>query len=298
MIPTDEHDDAVLEYTRQQVNLVSQESELAKAQVQMDETIVRAPSRGTILERKVAVGQVIASGTSGLSEGTTLMKMADLSTMQVRVLVDEADIGKVRTGLTSVVKVEAYPDRSFTAKIDKIEPVSEAQQNVTFFPVLINIDNPGRLLLPGMRSTVEIEIVHKDSVLTVGSDALVTVQDAPATGKLLGVSEDTVKALLARAGVKAGPSLPPGMLPPGMRLPGGAPPPPGAQDRAVAFVPDSAGFHAVVVRTGIRDWKSTEIVEGLPERTVVIVPPSATIAQQFAQYREMARKYSGIVGRK
>jgi HlyD family secretion protein len=294
MIADDEHDDALLNFTRARVNLVAQESELAKAQERMDETIVRAPARGTILARKVALGQVIASGTSGFSEGTTLMKMADLSTMQVRALVDEADIGKVRTGLQAVVRVDAYPDRTFTAKINKIEPVSEEQQNVTFFPVLIDIDNGEGLLLPGMRSTVDIVIFQKDSVLAVASDALVSVQDAVATGKLLGIPEDTSKALLQRAGVSPMPTPLPSMGMPGVRPTTGA----GAQDRAVVFVVDSVGFHPVVVKTGIRDWKVTEVVEGVAEATQVIVPPSATIAQQFAQYREMARKYTSIVGRK
>lgn len=294
MIADDEHDDALLNFTRARVNLVAQESELAKAQERMDETIVRAPARGTILARKVALGQVIASGTSGFSEGTTLMKMADLSTMQVRALVDEADIGKVRTGLQAVVRVDAYPDRTFTAKINKIEPLSEEQQNVTFFPVLIDIDNGEGLLLPGMRSTVDIVIFQKDSVLTVASDALVSVQDAVATGKLLDIPEDTSKALLQRAGVSPMPTTLPGIGMPGVRPTTGA----GAQDRAVVFVVDSVGFHPVVVRTGIRDWRVTEVTEGVAEATQVIVPPSATIAQQFAQYREMARKYTGIVGRK
>jgi len=297
LISADDHEQAALDYAQARAQLVMQEAELAKARERMEETIVRAPCRGTILERKVALGQVITSGASSYGEGTTLMKMADLSTMQVRMLVDEADIGKVRPGLEATVKVDAYPERSFTARIGKIEPVSEEQQNVTFFPVLISIDNREGLLMPGMRCSVEINIIKKDNVLAVSGDALVSIADAPGTGMLLDIPEDTMRAILIRAGIDST-QLPPKSTGSSMMTGPSGPPPTPVLDRAVLFTTNSMGFRPVVVKTGVRDWRMTELVQGAIEGMQVIIPPSAMLAQQFARVREMVAKYSGLPGKK
>ena len=69
------------------------------AKIQLEDTNVLAPITGTIIEKDVERGQVIASATNNVSGGTTLLKMADLSLVQVHTLVDETDIGKVQVGL-------------------------------------------------------------------------------------------------------------------------------------------------------------------------------------------------------
>ena len=77
---------------------------------------------------------------------------------QVRTLVDETDMGELKPGLTTSVSVEAYPDRTFTGTVDKIEPQAVVEQNVTMFPVIVSLDNRAGLLKPGMNAEVEIEI--------------------------------------------------------------------------------------------------------------------------------------------
>ena len=138
--------------------LVRTEVSYENAKIALDDTIVRSPIFGTIISRPVEVGQVISSPTSAVGGGTLLMTMADLSKVRVRALVDEIDVGKVSIGQTVSIKVAAYRDKEFFGKVSKIEPLAKIEQNVTTFPVLIDIDNKDNLLLLGMNTDVVIEI--------------------------------------------------------------------------------------------------------------------------------------------
>ena len=86
------------------------------ARIAMDDTDVRAPIAGTIISKNVERGQVISSPTRDVGGGTVLLKMADLNLVQVRTLVDETDIGKVRPGARASVTVDAYPNQPFTGE--------------------------------------------------------------------------------------------------------------------------------------------------------------------------------------
>ncbi len=170
----------------------------------LDEATVRAPVAGTVIEKPVALGQVIASGTSGLSGGTTIIKMADLTKVRVRALVNETDIGKIRPGLTANVTVDAFPDRPFVGTVEKIEPQATIQQSVTMFPVLISIDNQARLLLPGMNGEVSIVVERRENVLAVSNDAVRNQNEVSVVAPLLGLDPDSVRAALRNQGPARG----------------------------------------------------------------------------------------------
>ena len=122
-----------------------------------------------------------------MSGGTTLVMMADLGVMQVRTLVDETDMGAVRSGMTSRVTVEAYPGQPFVGLVEKIEPQAVVEQNVTMFPVIVQLDNRSGLLKPGMNAEVEILIDEAPGVLLLPNNAVVTLQDAQAAASVLGL---------------------------------------------------------------------------------------------------------------
>ena len=105
---------------------------------------------------------MITSTTQAVSGGTMLMKMADLTTVQVRTRVDETDIGKIQPGMPTRVTVAAYPNQPFDGEVLKIEPQAIVEQNVTMFSVLIKIANRGGLLKPGMNADVQIQIANRD----------------------------------------------------------------------------------------------------------------------------------------
>src|SRR2546422_634613 len=109
----------------------------------MEDTQVRAPLKGTIIQKNVELGTVISSPTKDVGGGTVLLRMANLDTVQVSALVDETDVGKVQPGIPVTITVDAYPTRQFDGQVLKIEPQAQVNQNVTMFPVLVNIPTPG-----------------------------------------------------------------------------------------------------------------------------------------------------------
>ncbi len=195
-----EHEQAQVEYANAQATVLRNRAALDIRLQNLQEATVRAPVAGTVIEKDVALGQVIASGTGTFGGGTTILKMADLTKVRVRALVNETDIGKVKPGQTATVTVDAFPDRPFVGTVEKIEPQATIQQSVTMFPVLISIDNLSRLLMPGMNGEVSIEVERRDNVLAVPNDAVRSPNEVAAVAPLLGLDPDSVRAMLRNQG--------------------------------------------------------------------------------------------------
>ena len=164
-------------YAQAKSTLVRTEVSFENAKISLDDTLVKSPISGTVISRPVEVGQVISSPTSAFGEGSIIMTMADLSKVRVRALVDEIDVGKVEIGQRVSIKVAAYRDKEFIGTVSKIEPKAYIQQNVTTFPVLIDINNKDNLLLIGMNTDVVIQILNKDVALSVPTMSLRTRKD-------------------------------------------------------------------------------------------------------------------------
>jgi HlyD family secretion protein len=182
-----------LEFAQSKSAVVSAQVALENARITLEDTDVRAPVKGTIIEKTVEPGTVIASTTQNVSGGTTLMKMADLTTVQVRTRVDETDIGKIQPGMATRVTVAAYPNQPFDGVVLKVEPQAIVEQNVTMFAVLIKLANRGGVLKPGMNAEVQIQIASRTSVSAVPTAALRADTDVPLTAQMLGVDEATLR---------------------------------------------------------------------------------------------------------
>jgi HlyD family secretion protein len=126
-----EYEQTQLEFANAEAQVVSSEVAVENARISMDDTDVRAPTTGTIIQKSVEPGMVITSPTNAVSGGTVLMQMADLNAVQVRALVDETDIGKILPQMPAKVTVAAYPNQPFTGTVLKIEPLAIVEQNVT-----------------------------------------------------------------------------------------------------------------------------------------------------------------------
>lgn len=187
---------ALLEEANARAQLVKAEVALQLARERLGDVTIRAPLSGTVIQRDVEAGQIIASASQNISGGTTLLLMADLSEMQVRTLVDETDIGRINPGQAAVVSVDAFPDRTFQGQILKIEPRAVIEQNVTMFPVLIHLDNREGLLKPGMTAQVRVEIARRENVVAVPNSAIVATRDMAAAAQLLGLDEEAVRTAM------------------------------------------------------------------------------------------------------
>lgn len=198
IVTTTDMESATLDFANAQSALVKARTDLDNARQRREDTTVRAPVTGTILEQVATLGQVIASATSSASGGTTLLNMADLSRIRLRTLVSESDIGKVQAGLTATVTVDAFPNRPFEGQVEKIEPKAVVQQSVTMFPVLISLSNERGLLLPGMNGEVTVMIEQRQGVTAVPLDAVRTVREMNTVAIALGVNPDSARADLQK----------------------------------------------------------------------------------------------------
>jgi HlyD family secretion protein len=322
-ITEQEHDSALLDYADARAQVVNNQVAVDNARIQLEDTDVRAPITGTVIEKDVERGQVIASATSNVSGGTTLMKMADLNQVQVRTLVDETDIGKVQAGQRATVTVDAYPNRPFSGTVIKIEPQAETNQNVTMFPVLVRIANEEGLLRPGMNSEVEIHVGRRDSVLAIPNAALRTQRDVGSAAQVLGLSPTAVQQQLAAArptargagGGKSGPAS--GDLTAvrdsaGHASMGAAPSASGSQGQGrraggrsgrgqsqgvgaqyIVFVKRNGQPTPVWVRTGLTDMDYSEVLEGVTPSDSVLILPSASLVQSQQDMRERINRVTG-----
>ena len=176
--------------------LVRAEVYLENAKIALEDTLVRSPVSGKVITRQAEVGTVITSPTATVGGGTLLMRMADLNKVRVRAFVDEVDIGNLSLGQEVSLKVSAYKDKEFLGYISKIEPLARVNQNVTTFPILIDIDNKEELLLLGMTAEVKIKVIDAKAHLTVPSGALRTRKNLNFVGTLLGMTDDSIDNFL------------------------------------------------------------------------------------------------------
>ena len=191
-------EDAQEAFSSARAQLVRAEVFLENARIALDDTSVRSPIAGTVISRLAEVGQVITSPTSAVGGGTLLMEMADLNKVRVRALIDEIDIGKITIGQEVTLKVSAYRDKRFTGVVSKIEPMSKIDQNVTTFPVLIDIENTDNLLLIGMNTDVEIEILNEEVALALPAGSLRTRKDIVSVASLLGIKKADLDTFLSK----------------------------------------------------------------------------------------------------
>ncbi len=198
-ITQSEYETAKVAFAQAQAGLVNAQSNHADAQIAYDQTRVTAPLTGTIIQKNVEIGTVISSPARDVGGGTVLFRMANLDTVQVQALVDETDIGKIQPGLPVTITVDAYPNRPFDGSVLKIEPQAQVTQNVTQFPVLVNIVNPNHLLKPGMNTEAEIHVGQRQGVLAIPNAALRTQSDVASAAQVLGLDPQAVQQQLAQA---------------------------------------------------------------------------------------------------
>ncbi|HEX9105850.1 MAG TPA: efflux RND transporter periplasmic adaptor subunit, partial [Longimicrobiales bacterium] len=118
---------------------------------------------------------------------------------QIKAEVDETDIGRVQPGQRARVTVEAYPGRTFIGTVEKVEPEAVVDQNVTMFPVLVDIDNAEGLIKPGMNADVEIQVERLEDAVVVPNDAVVSPKDAAPVAQALGLDPAAVREQMQAA---------------------------------------------------------------------------------------------------
>ncbi len=149
--------------------LKSSQSNLERAKRNLSYASIYSPIDGIVIERNVDVGQTVAAS---LSAPQLFLIAEDLSHMQILASVDEGDIGQIREGQPVHFTVQAYPNRTFDGKVGQVRMQSTANENVVNYTVVVAVNNPDGLLLPGMTATVSFEVAKATNVLKVQNAAL------------------------------------------------------------------------------------------------------------------------------
>lgn len=171
-----EMDTAEAELARAEANVASAQANVAQARATLrsDETNlekahIRSPTDGVVLERAVDPGQTVAASL----QAVTLFKLAeDLSQMELKVDVDEADVGQVKAGLAASFTVDAWPGRRYEARIIRVGYNATDTDGVISYPAVLQVDNTDLSLRPGMTGTADITTLTRENALLVPNAAL------------------------------------------------------------------------------------------------------------------------------
>ena len=127
--------------------------QVAYAQTQLDNTIIKAPVTGTILDRNVERGEFVTTGFVG-DKGAKgyLVTMADLNYLQVELDISQNDFPKLGARQKGVVTTDAYPDRKYQGFVEQVSP--EADRAKATVQVKVRLQNPDSYLRPDMNATV------------------------------------------------------------------------------------------------------------------------------------------------
>jgi HlyD family secretion protein len=162
-------DQAAAQVLLDQATLIEKHATLRAAEVNLAYTDISSPVDGTVISRNVDVGQTVVSN---LQSSTLFLIAKDMSKMQVDTNVAEADIAAVKVGQPASFTVQAFPDREFDGVVRQIRQAPITVQSVVTYDVVVDVDNPGKQLLPGMTADTHIITAQAKNVLRVPLPAI------------------------------------------------------------------------------------------------------------------------------
>ena len=175
-IAKSELDQAESDYLANLAQVGAQRAQIAQARAahntamtNLSYTRIIAPVDGTIISRKIDLGQPVAASF----QAPELFTIAqDLTKMQIEVNVSEADIGKVKEGQDVTYTLDGYPDSIFNGKVSQVRISPTTVSNVVTYVVIVDVDNEDLKLIPGMTANVSIIINKSENVLCAPNFAL------------------------------------------------------------------------------------------------------------------------------
>jgi len=164
-----ELDQAVQALKSARAQLDTAHGQLRRDKTNQSYSVIRSPVSGVVVDRVVDVGQTVAASF----QTPTLIKIAqDLSKMQIDSSFAEADIGKIKVGQKAKFSVDAFQNRNFDGAVKQLRLNPTITTNVVTYDVVISVDNPEQILLPGMTAYVNIMVAKHDNVLLAPNAAL------------------------------------------------------------------------------------------------------------------------------
>jgi HlyD family secretion protein len=217
---------------------------LKDAETQLSYAAIRAPMAGIVLARLVEPGQTVASSL----QAPVLFTVArDLKQLELRVEIDEADVGRVQRDQAATFTVDAWPNQTFSSRVLNVHNLPTAGQTVVTYQGVLTVDNEDLRLKPGMTATASIITSEKKQVLLVSNAALRFMPPAPAS------APSAANPMLPFLGGMRGGR---GMFGPGGR----APQRDGGANEQTVYVLEGGAPAPVNVEVGGTDGEWTELV--------------------------------------
>jgi HlyD family secretion protein len=235
-------DQATAELAQAAATVVIKQAALDSARANLGYCKITSPVDGIVISRKVDVGQTLVAA---MSTPVLFTIAQDIAKMHISAAVSEADIGQVKAGEGVDFTVDAFPDEVFHGTVSQVRKAPTTTSNVVTYETIIDVDNPGQKLFPGMTADASILVDHKVNTLKIANAAL---RYAP--------PED---AHFDRR--------PPAKLVRGQRL-------------AYALAGDGMRLQPLILKVGITDGVDTEVLSGAAESTRVVISTTASEAKR------------------
>jgi HlyD family secretion protein len=234
-------DQATAELAQAQATITIKQAALESAQANLGYCKINAPVDGIVISRDVDLGQTI---TAGFTTPILFTIAQDITKMNIKADVSEADIGQVKDGQPVDFTVDAFPDDVFKGTVTQVRKSPTTTQNVVTYQVIISVENPAQKLFPGMTADVSILAAENDKALEIPNTAL-------------------------------------RYTPPDNAAYDGTPPANLQRNQHLIYSTSANGMKLkpIVVKTGITDGVNTEILDGLSDGTPVVTSTLAASAK-------------------
>jgi HlyD family secretion protein len=163
------YEQAQAQITFDEATIQQRQAMLDAAQVNLDYTRIVSPVDGRVVSRNVTMGQTVAAS---FQTPTLFLIATDLTKMTVDTNVSESDIGNVEVGDKATFTVDAFARRIFRGTVRQVRQSPQTVQNVVTYDVVVNVDNTGLALKPGMTATSRLIVDERIDVIRVPNQAL------------------------------------------------------------------------------------------------------------------------------
>jgi HlyD family secretion protein len=249
----------------QQTRLKQDEANLESAEYDLNKVRLVSPIAGIVTKRNIEEGETVVTGTMN-NAGTVLLVIADMSVIEAEVEVDETDIPSVSVGQAATIKIDAFPDKKFNARVTEVgnSPITVAGSTTraTNFKVTVRIDGLVPDVRPGFTCTAEITTATRQKVVAVPIQAT-TVREVivDASGQMVREPIDPKQEGRPRR------QIAPADLKPGQSK----------KELEGVFIVQGGRAVFQPLKVGIAGDKFFEVLEGLKEGDQVITGPFASV---------------------
>jgi len=249
------------EYKVAQANVQSVRSQLQAAQKNLSLASIYSPIEGTVLSRNVSEGQTVAASFST----PTLFSIAkDLTHMQVRAAVDEADIGNVQKGQRVSFTVDAFPNDVFNGTLQEIRLQPSISSNVVTYATIINAPNDQLKLKPGMTANSTIYTREESNALVISAKATKFKPDSSMMKKYTIVDDRKQRSEQQKNNGSTGTRYS------GRPVRDSLSSDTSSAKRASVWVLNGNTLTRRFIRTGLEDGTQVQVLSGLTEADVVV----------------------------